>query len=234
MPRVSRANQVENSLTFHVYNRGNGKLDVFHDQYDFKYFLDTVKRYKDKYSFYVYHWVLMNNHFHLLLSVDVPKCISKCLGAIQQVYAQHHHKRWKSAGRLWQGRFVSQVVQKEKYLFECGRYIERNPMRAGLVMHPWDYRWSSCQSYVKNKDDAVLTQDAMFDSFGDNDQARIINYQEWLMEGESSMFYDMRYPVGDSDFLKCLSRNKGRSVVDKRGRPPKAGLSPVPGERMMV
>lgn len=219
MPRLPRADQIENNLTYHVYNRGNGKLDVFHDEQDFRYFLYTIKRYSTKYSLHIYHWVLMNNHFHFVLSIDSPKLISKCIGGMLQVFAQYHHKRWNSAGKLWQGRFLSQPVQKEKYLFECGRYIERNPMRAGIVGYPWDYKWSSCQVYVNNKKDDIITWDSAFESFGDNDKERIENYKEWLMEGENGLFYDMHRSVGDENFIRRLTEEKSRLIIRKRGRP---------------
>ena len=117
MPRLSRRDQIEDSLTYHVYNRGNGKLDIFHDENDFNFFLHTVRKYKIKYPLDIYHWTLMKNHFHFSLTLDTPKLLSKCIGGILQTFAQYHHKKWDSAGKLWQGRFMSQSVQKEKYLF---------------------------------------------------------------------------------------------------------------------
>lgn len=128
MSRVSRTDQIEDSLTYHISNRGNGKLDIFHNDHDFKHFVGILKRYKTLLPLDIFHWVLMMNHIHLVISLENPKIISKCIGGILQVYTQYHHKRWNSAGRLWQGRFASQPVQREQYLFECGRYVERNPI----------------------------------------------------------------------------------------------------------
>jgi len=219
MPRLSRADQIEENLTYHIYNRGNGKLNIFHDEGDFNYFLYTIKRYKVKCPFDIYHWALMNNHFHFILSIGTPKLLSKCIGGILQVFAQYHHKRWDSAGRLWQGRFMSQPVQKEKYLFECGRYIERNPMRAGIVEYPWDYKWSSCQYYINNKKDDIITKDPAFESFGSSHKETIENYKNWLVEGENDSFYNMHRSVGDKDFTRQLMEERGRVIVRKRGRP---------------
>jgi REP element-mobilizing transposase RayT len=219
MPQLSRADQIEESLTYHVYNRGNGKLDVFHDDQDCQRFLQVVSKYKSLYPIAIYHWVLMSNHFHIVISMEIPKLISKCIGGILQVYAQYHHKRWDSAGRLWQGRFASQVVQKEKYLFECGRYVERNPMRAGLVKYPWEYKWSSCQYYINTKKDDIITRDPAFEAFGNNAQDGIEKYKEWLMEGEETAFYNLNNPVGDKEFIRRLTQDRGRLVRRKKGRP---------------
>jgi len=164
----------------------------------------------------------MTNHIHLAISIEVPKMISKCIGGILQVYAQYHHKRWNSAGRLWQSRFASQAVQEERYLFECGRYIERNPMRAGIVRYPWDYKWSSCQYYVNGKKDDIITPDPAFDSFGNNKGDRIENYKAWLMEGEESVFNNMANSAGDKDFIKQLTQKEGRLIRRKRGRSKKS------------
>jgi putative transposase len=147
--------------------------------------------------------------------------ITKCIGALQQSYTQYHHIKWNSAGKLWQGRFKSQPVEKEKYLYECGRYIERNPMRAGMVKYPWDYKWSSCSVYVKGEDDGITTVDPLFYAFGKSIKNRRENYKAWLMEGEQDLFSDRKNGVGDKDFAGRLIVNKGRFMARRRGRPSK-------------
>jgi len=220
MPRNSRKNQIQDSLTYHIYNRGNAKLDVFHEDDDFTNFIYRVSKYKKKYDLEIFHWSLMDNHFHMSCSIKKPEQLSKCMGAIQQSYVQYHHKKWKSAGKLWQGRFVSQPVQKEKYLYECGRYIERNPMKAGIVKYPWEYKWSSCRFYVNNKPDLLTTPNPEYESFGGNDRDKVEAYKEWLMEGEDKGFEKMDMPVGDDDFVRKLIKLSGRVVGRRRGRPP--------------
>ncbi|MFH1678205.1 MAG: transposase [Candidatus Omnitrophota bacterium] len=221
MPRISRKNQLQGNLTYHIFNRGNAKLDVFHDDCDFEYFLNCIKLYKKKYNLQIYHWVLMSNHFHLSISIDIPDMLSKSIGGLQQAYVQYHHKRWKSAGKLWQGRFKSQPVQKEQYLYECGRYIERNPMRAGIVNYPWEYKWSSCPVYANNKPDSITTFNPDYMSFGKDPSERVKGYKEWLMEGESGIFNNMDAPVGDKVFFSKLVLESGRRIGRRRGRPPK-------------
>ncbi len=221
MPRISRKNLIQENLTYHIFNRGNAKLNIFHDDFDFEYFLNLTKRYKEKYKLQIFHWVLMTNHFHLSISIEPPDKLSKCIGGIQQSYVQYHHKKYNSAGRLWQGRFKSQPVQKEQHLYECGRYIERNPMRAGMVDYPWDYKWSSCSVYANNGSDSITTLDPTYESFGQNASERMNAYKDWLMEGEDNSFNDMDTPVGDKGFIHALMLKSGRRLIRKRGRPPK-------------
>lgn len=223
MPRIPRKDQFEENIVYHIFNRGNGKLDVFHDENDFRHFLKILKHYRDKFNLQIFHWVLMNNHFHLVASINILGHLSKCVGGITQAYAQYHHKRWNSAGKLWQNRFKSQPVQKEKYLYECGRYIERNPLRADIVKYPWDYAWSSCQVYVRNKFDGITTLDSVYDAFGEDQAEKIQGYKNWLMEGEDLSFNNTEQPMGDHDFIKRLMVKSGRMVVRKRGRPGKSG-----------
>jgi len=221
MARIPRKHQVQDSLTYHIFNRGNAKLDVFHDDSDFKYFLWLLKRFKDENKLQIFHWVLMSNHFHLSIIINAPDKLSKCIGILQQSYVQYHHRKWNSAGRLWQGRFKSQAIQKERYLYECGRYVERNPMRAGIVDYPWDYKWSSCSVYVHNKPDSITTLDPAYESFGKDITERANAYKNWLMKGEDTIFNNMDAPVGDKDFIHRLMLKSGRRLLRKRGRPPK-------------
>ncbi len=221
MSRISRKNQVEESLTYHIFNRGNAKLEVFHDDCDYQYFLKIIMKYKGLYNFEIFHWVLMFNHFHFVLAMKVPKLLSKCIGGILQSYTQYHHKRWDSAGKLWQGRFKSQAIQKENYLYRCGRYIERNPLRAGIVQYPWEYKWSSCSLYAGGgkEDDGITTIDPMYEALGETSSEKIKKYKEWLMEGEDSVFENMNVSVGGKEFRKNLFRENGRAIIRKWGRP---------------
>ncbi|MBU1262841.1 transposase, partial [bacterium] len=116
-----------------MINRGVIRQTIFHDEEDMKRFISLIKRYQEKFSFKVYHWCLMNNHYHLLIELANSKDLNKIMGAIQQIYAVYHHKRYQTAGQLFQSRFKSQAIEKSNYLLACGRYIERNPLRANLV-----------------------------------------------------------------------------------------------------
>jgi len=112
------------------------------------YFSDTVGEYKELCGAKVYHWAWMGNHYHMLVEVVYENLRGFVVG-VQQAYAQYHHARYNGTGVFWQGRFKSRPVEIGSYLTRCGRYIERNPVRAGLTAIAWEYRWSSAVAYVK-------------------------------------------------------------------------------------
>ncbi len=132
MPSSARKHQLTNSLLYHVFNRGNARSEIFHHKNDYLHFIKILSRYSQEYTLRIYHWVLMPNHYHLLLELDEPKKLSSIMAGVARSYVHYHHKTYKSSGHLWQDRFKSQPVEKERYLLACGRYIERNPVKAGM------------------------------------------------------------------------------------------------------
>ncbi len=145
MPRVARI--AFPSMLYHVISRGNNREPVFQEDEEFEKYLKICKRYKDQYEFRIYHWVLMNNHVHLLLETKAESSLSKIMQGINLAYTIWFNKKNDKVGHLWQDRFRSMIVEKDNYLMECGRYIERNPLRAGIVKDPGKYRWSSFRVY---------------------------------------------------------------------------------------
>ncbi len=146
MPRIARIT-FDNAL-LHIFNRGNAKQPVFHDDEDFEHFLYILAHYKDKYGFKMYHLCPMPNHFHFEWEIAQAKILSPAMHDITQTYTRHHHQKYQTVGYLWQGRFKNMVVDKGDYQLLLGGYIERNPVRAGLVERPEDWKWSSYRFYA--------------------------------------------------------------------------------------
>jgi putative transposase len=121
MPSYARKHQLTNSLTYHVFNRGNAKDTIFKSAEDCEYFLKPFKKYLRKFTLKIFHWVIMPNHFHLLLEISEPDKIFKFMAGLSLGYTKYHHKKYESCGYLWQGRFKSQPVQKEIYMIACAR-----------------------------------------------------------------------------------------------------------------
>lgn len=220
MPRQPRSHQMDDNQTYHILNRGILRQEIFHDDQDASYFLQTINRYKQKASFEVYHWCLMPNHFHLLIELSNGYLLSKVVGACQQIYAFYYHRRYKTAGRLFQNRFKSQAIQKERYLFACGRYIELNPVRAGLVELPWQWRWTSARYYAfEEKDDITSFNPSWKDRF-----QNVENYKQWILNAEdakreSELFKASTNIAGDDDFRKQQFMQNGHAVPKHLGRP---------------
>lgn len=226
MPRLSRQNIINQSQVFHVVNRGVLRQEIFHDDKDVFNFISIIKRYKERADFKVYHWCVMPNHYHLLLEFSDGNFLSKIIGACQQIYASYYHKKYLTAGRLFQNRFKSQAIEKSSYLLSCGRYIELNPVRAALAKYPWEWGWSSAAYYVhKMKDDIICANEEFKDFYADVDK-----YKNWLLNGISSeaeikVFRSSVNILGDVSFRKRHSIHNGHAMLIKRGRPSKEIVS---------
>jgi REP element-mobilizing transposase RayT len=129
-------------------NRGHNREAVFADADDCRYFLDLLERYKKRFPLRIFHYCLLTNHFHLLVQMPTAQALSACLAGLLRSYVHYFNRRHGFVGHLWQGRFKSPAVEVEAYFLSCARYIERNPVAAGLVTLPWKYEWSSCRAYA--------------------------------------------------------------------------------------
>lgn len=148
MPRIARL-IIDNSI-WHVFNRSNAKREIFRDNEDFIRFLYILAYYKARYEpeIKLYHYCIMPNHFHLEPEIRQGKILPLFMHDITQTYSNYHHKKYQTVGYLWQGRYKNMIVEKGNYHQKLGGYIERNPVRAGLVEDPKDWPWSSYRFYA--------------------------------------------------------------------------------------
>jgi putative transposase len=128
---------------YHIYIRGNQKQIVFRESDDFEFYLRQLKRYKRKYSFRLYGYCLMPNHIHLVGEPIIPEKLSKLMQCLQRSYTAYYNKKYDKVGHLWQGRFKSKLIVKDRYLIDCIAYVEQNPVRASLVRNLKEYEFSS-------------------------------------------------------------------------------------------
>jgi putative transposase len=153
-------------LVYHALNRGNNGADVFTGAEDHEAFLDALARTKERYPFRLFGYCLMTNHFHLLLQPESGESISRILQSLTVAHTSRHHKRRGSAGHVWQGRFKSPIVQDDGHLLVVLRYIEANPLRAGMVADLSEYRWSSFPAHGLGRADPLLTPLPGLDALG--------------------------------------------------------------------
>lgn len=144
MPRTKRF-IIDNSPC-HIMVRGNQKQKTFFDEEDFMKYLELLKHYKREYDFRLYGYCLMPNHVHLILEVKDRLHLIKTMQGLNQAYTIWFNKKHNKVGHLWQGRYKSMIIQKDKYLFDCLEYVELNPIRAGISKSPFEYPWSSWQA----------------------------------------------------------------------------------------
>ena len=157
-----------NEYPYHITLRGNNKQRTFSRNADYKYFLRLLSRYKEKYRFSLYHYVLMPNHLHLLLHLAEQVNIPKLMQGLTLSYFQYKNKRTGYCGHFWQGRYASKIIDTDRYLISAGLYIERNPVKAQIVALPEDYKWSSYRSYAYGENNPLIDTNPYYQNLGKN------------------------------------------------------------------
>jgi putative transposase len=225
MPRKPRL-QVA-GLPVHIIQRGNNRQACFFADEDYLFFLDHLAKLIKRFHCSLHAYVLMTNHFHLLLSSDLdngPSLLMKFLG---QRYVQYVNRAYKRSGSLWDGRFRSSLVQTQNYVLGCYRYIEMNPVRANMVKHPGDYRWSSYAANAAGKKMDWLTPHSEYLALASAEPARLAAYRGlFATDLDPELLREIRtsthggYAVGDSRFRDEIERTfKRRAAPAARGRP---------------
>lgn len=129
----------------HVVQRGNNREACFFQDEDYQFYLavlgDALKRYRVQ----LHAYVLMTNHVHLLMTPTDESGISRVMQHLGRLYVLYVNRTYRRSGTLWEGRHKSSLINATEYLLTCYRYIELNPVRAGMVAVPEEYRWSSCR-----------------------------------------------------------------------------------------
>ena len=190
---------------YHVLSRGNEKRDIVLDDKDRVLFLETLGRMSDRFDTQIFAYVLMNNHYHLLLGT--PKAnLSRALQWFGVVYTRRFNIRHHRSGHLFQGRFKCFLVENDSYLVQLSYYIHRNPLRSGLVKRLSDYRWSSYPSYAYGKNvPEWLQRDLIYSYFQGRDPKYTYrrHVKEYANE-ESRLWEDLRHGLlmGSEAFVR--------------------------------
>ena len=162
-PRLFIPNQPQ-----HIVVRGHNRDPILARVEDFRYLYQCLKQASQKNQLAIHAWVFMHNHLHLLATPDSPQSLSKTMQSVGRRYAQYFNKQYHRTGSLWEGRYKSSLVDNGRYLLCCYRYIELNPVRAGIVKSPEDYVYSSYHANALGKDDAMITPHSEFIHFVSN------------------------------------------------------------------
>jgi putative transposase len=215
MPRIARI--VVPGVPYHVTQRGNRREDVFWTDRDRRVYLDLLQQYAEAHGLTVKAYCLMTNHVHLLAVPGTEQALAGALKPVHLRYAQHVNWTQGLAGRLWQGRFFSCALD-EAHFWAAVRYVERNPVRAGLAARAEDYPWSSAAAHCGIRPDPLVPDATEL-------AAEIGDWRTWLHEDEDeTMANTLRRhtrtgrPLGGEVFLNLLETVLGRTV-----RPKKAG-----------
>ena len=176
MPRRPRV--IVPNTPQHLIQRGNNRQACFYADEDYQFYLEWLKEYADKTECKIHAYVLMTNHVHLLVSTKKADVVGVMMKSLGQRYVQYVNKTYQRSGTLWEGRYKSCPIQAETYLLSCQRYIELNPVRANMVNHPAEYKWSSYVANAQGEPNTVITPHSLYHSLGLNPTKQQLAYRE--------------------------------------------------------
>jgi len=215
MPRSGRI--MIDGAFYHIINRGNARQKIFHDSNDYRIFLQYAHSAKEKHPLDIFAYCLMPNHFHFVISAIQSSSLSKWMHLLLTRHARLHQKKYRSIGHIWQDRFKNFAIQNETHLLVIIRYVEGNPVRAGLVESSLDWIWSSHAERITNKRKLIYRDDMVslppdWTEFVDTP----LTYKETLKIQNS---IKRQIPYGDDEWTQRLCQERGISVFPgKPGR----------------
>ncbi len=224
MPRPLRP--VAGGLVYHVINRGNNRQTVFDSEGDHLAFLKAIADLKERKPFDLYGYCLMSNHIHLLVRPREVS-ISRIVQSLLVSHTQRFHLFHRSGGHVWQGRFKSPVIQDDDHLLTVLRYIEANPLRAGIVEHAGEYPWSSFACHGQGRKDPLLDTVAGYEALAGYAAVRQRRWSAYVhAEPEEAELVAIRrssetgLPYGAAGWVDHLARKlKLDLTIRPRGRP---------------
>lgn len=161
----------------HIIQRGNNRQACFFADGDYRFYLDSLMEAATRFGGLVHAYVLMTNHVHLLLTPESPETPSMLLQSVGRRYVRYINQAYRRSGTLWEGRYKSALIDSDRYLLTCSRYIELNPVRAGMVALPGEYRWSSFRSNGGEAADPLLSPHPLYTALGNSPATRAAAYR---------------------------------------------------------
>jgi putative transposase len=228
MSRQTRA--VADGLLYHALNRGNNRAPVFFEADDYRAFLQALAQTQQRYPFQLYGYCLLPNHFHLLLAPATGQSISRIVQSLTVAHTWHYHKAHASSGHVWQGRFKSPVIQSDEHALTVLRYIESNPLRAGLVADLANYPWSSYRVHGLGCPDSLVSTMPGWENLRRTPATRQRFWQGWVHKALTSReLAAIRksvvggLPYGAADWAQKTALTLGLHLARRpRGRPRKS------------
>lgn len=216
MARIARV--IALGYPHHVTQRGNRRQQTFFTDEDYLAYIDLMAEWCLKYKVDIWAWCLMPNHVHLIAVPQDKEGLARAIGEVHRRYTRRINFREKWRGHLWQERFSS-FPMDEQHLLAAARYIEMNPVAAGLVQHPADYRWSSARAHLENSDDDLVKVDPLL---------RLIPDWKSFLHLSSDDEIDLLHrhertgrPLGNNNFIDTLEQTLDRILSPQKPGPKK-------------
>jgi putative transposase len=219
MPRTARASR--GNWCYHVLNRGNGRAEVFHREEDYAAFVRLFEPACERLRMRIVGWCLMPNHFHLVLWPHGDGDLGRWMQWLLTSHVRRYHRHYHGSGHVWQGRFKAFPIQRGEHFLTVLRYVERNPLRAGLVERADDWQWSSLRSRMPQADCPWLAASPV--ALPTN-WASIVNRPQSEAEIEAVRRSISRgTPFGAESWVKIAVKRLGlEATIRPRGRPRKS------------
>jgi putative transposase len=228
MPRTGRF--VITGYPHHVIQRGHNRQEVFTSDEEYLYYLDNLGEWKERLGCRIYAYCLMATHVHLVVDpgergANLALLMKRLAG--RQTRFMNSRQHW--TGTLWEGRYKSSPISADDYLLACSRYVELNPVRAGIVADPAAYRWSSCADKVQGGGFAWLDRDPVYLGLGVTAEERQARYRQLMLDAvDADEMQLMRQSIqrggliGGSGFVEEIAALTGKRIeLRGPGRPKK-------------
>ena len=211
----------------HIVQRGNNREATFFDDADRAWYRQWLGEAAARYDCAIHAYVLMSNHVYILATPLSRTAIARMIQHVGRRYVMQLNRKYGRSGTLWEGRYKVSLVQEEAYLLRCYRYIELNPVRAGMVSEPEAHRWSSYHCNAGGAPDAMITPHALYTDLGIDPVQRRDAYKALFKEILDDVRLDAirrawrsGTPLGDDRFRERVGGFVGRPVgFARRGRP---------------
>lgn len=212
---------------YHITSRGDDRKPIYRSPRDYDKFLEYILRAKEKFHFFLHAYCLMTNHYHLLLETPKPN-LPDIMQYVNTSYTTYHNVKQKRSGHLFQGRYKSILIEQESYYDRLTRYIHRNPVRAKIVKKPSEYRWSSCNAFLRGVADTYIDIDRVreclsldlkqYRSFaepgtGDDDPFKEV-YAGFILGGKDFIEEKLSQMQGDLELKDYSNKRAIKNITD--------------------
>ena len=222
LPRYTITNQTQ-----HIVQQGRDFQQVFFEEQDYNYFRDCLDAAAYNYGLKIHAYVLMPDHVHILATPGSSDSVSRTVQSVGRNYVQYFNECNQGSGTLWEGRYRATVIDEKQYLLTCSRYIELNPVRAGLVKSPRDYRWSSYAHNALGKGDEMITAHKLYRELGANTEECSKAYRALFKQKIDKNTVELitesalkGWALGDEKFIRKIEKLSGRRARQlPKGRP---------------
>ncbi len=192
-------------LSQHVVQRGNNRMDIFRSAGDYEVLTAILREASAASGMDINAYVYMRTHFHLLVTPRLPTAVEKAMHAVGFRYARYFNRRYERTGAAFEGRYRCTIIDTERYWYACMRYVELNPVRAGIVAVPQSYYWSSYSRHAFGSPDSLITPHPLYLALGRTPNERQQCWRRHCADGLSSdELGDIRQAVHSGGVLGAL------------------------------